>query len=78
MHGDLCAPIWGPSATRFDSVGRLQLEAKDKIKERLTFSPDLGDASALTFGVDVSVIQDDDEDDPRHFGDGGRSSSTGY
>ena len=78
LHADLCAPIWGPSATRFDSVGRLQLEAKDKIKERLTFSPDLGDASALTFGVDVSVIQDDDDEDPRQFGAGGRSSSTGY
>lgn len=78
LHGDLCAPSWGPSATRFDSLGRLQLEPKEKIKERLTFSPDLGDASALTFAVDVSVIQNDEDDDPRVFGPGGRSSSTGY
>jgi hypothetical protein len=42
---------------RFDSSGRHILEAKDHIKERLTFSPDLGDAAALTFAVDLSAVK---------------------
>ena len=29
--------------------------SKDHIKERLTHSPDLGDAAALTFGVDIAT-----------------------
>ena len=38
---------------RFKSNGQLQLESKDHIKERLTHSPDLGDAAALTFGIEI-------------------------
>ncbi len=53
FQGDMCAPVRGSGATRFDSSGRLILEAKEHIKERLTFSPDLGDAAALTFAVDL-------------------------
>ena len=34
---------------RFDNQSRLQLEPKADIKKRLGFSPDLGDALALTF-----------------------------
>lgn len=33
------------------SNGRFQLESKDQIKSRLGFSPDLGDALALTFAI---------------------------
>lgn len=55
LHGDLCAPIRGPGATRFDSAGRLVLESKDHIRERLNFSPDLGDAAALTHAIDLSL-----------------------
>jgi len=32
---------------------------KDHIKERLTFSSDLGDAAALTFAVDVTPVNRD-------------------
>lgn len=54
FQGDVCAPVRGNGATRFTSSGQLLLEAKEHIKERLTFSPDLGDAAALTFALDLS------------------------
>jgi hypothetical protein len=57
FQGDLTAAVRGPGATRFDSNGRLILEAKEHIRERLTFSPDLGDAAALTFAVNLSTHQ---------------------
>ena len=56
FQGDVCAPQRGSRATRFTSSGQLLLEPKDHIKERLTFSPDLGDAAALTFAVDLSTL----------------------
>lgn len=56
FQGDECAPIRGPGATTFRSSGQLILEAKDKIKERIGFSPDLGDAHALTFAVDMEAL----------------------
>lgn len=43
---DLTAPT-----VMFDSIGRLQLEAKAEIKKRIGRSTDVGDALALTFGV---------------------------
>lgn len=54
LQADICAPMLGKGATRFDSSGRLILEAKEHIKERLTVSPDLGDALALTFAFPVA------------------------
>lgn len=57
LQGDICAPIRGKGATQFNSSGQLVLESKDHIKERLTHSPDLGDAAALTFAVDLSMAQ---------------------
>ena len=52
LHADLTAPIWGPAATRNSATtNALVLEPKDKIKERLGLSPDIGDALALTFAV---------------------------
>ena len=51
LHADLTAPIWGPQATRYTTSSALQIEEKEKIKERLGHSPDLGDAAALTFAV---------------------------
>lgn len=56
FQGDETAPIRGPQATTFRSNGQLILEAKDKIKERIGFSPDLGDAHALTFAVDMEAL----------------------
>ena len=48
MHAQLCAPT-----ARRNANEQIVLEAKDKIKERLGFSPDGGDALALTFAAPV-------------------------
>jgi len=74
LHADLAAPVWGPRQTRHSSSNELQLEPKDKIRERLGFSPDLGDAAALTFAVPVSETIYDEDDRPRD----GSDSWTGY
>ncbi len=44
---EIALHLCGPSYSH-DSLGRIQLEKKEKIKERLGFSPDYGDAAALT------------------------------
>ena len=56
LQGDLCSVIRGPGATRFTSSGQLLLEPKEHVKERLTFSPDIADAAALTFGIDLTAL----------------------
>ena len=43
LHRHICAPGYA-----FDSSGRLLLERKEEIRKRLGFSPDAGDAAALT------------------------------
>ena len=48
LRADLTAPTYD-----YDASGRLRLEAKDLIKERLRRSTDLADALALTFAVPV-------------------------
>ena len=80
FQGDVCAPIRGKGATRFDSAGRLLLEDKDHIIERLGYSPDLGDAAALTFAADMSMLLDDDEEEQAAdaMAKYTRTSSTGY
>ena len=45
---DLVVPTF-----EFDSGGRMVLESKKKMKERVGYSPDLGDAAALTFAMPV-------------------------
>ena len=50
LHADLTAPVWGPGATR-ERNNALVIEEKEKIKERLGASPDIGDAAALCFAV---------------------------
>lgn len=55
LQGDLCSIVRGKGATQFNSSGQLVLESKDHIRERVSFSPDLGDAAALTFAVDLSA-----------------------
>lgn len=55
LHSHLCAPIWGKGATGHNSSGCLVLEKKEHIKERLGFSPDGGDAAALTFAFPVAA-----------------------
>lgn len=48
LKADLVAPTY-----RVPSTGIVELEAKDKIKERLGRSPDIADALALTFAYPV-------------------------
>jgi hypothetical protein len=60
LQGDLCAPVRGKGATHFDSSGRLVLESKDHIRERLGFSPDYGDAAALTMAVNYESLKEVD------------------
>jgi hypothetical protein len=50
LKADLCAPMFDYA----NAAGKMALESKDKIKERLGASPDLGDALALTFAFDVA------------------------
>jgi hypothetical protein len=47
-QSSLCAPGYS-----FDSNSRLLLEKKDEIRKRVGFSPDVGDALALTFAENV-------------------------
>lgn len=77
LQGDLCAPVWGKGATQFTSNGALRLESKDHMRERLNFSPDLGDAAALTFSVDTTVLADLDSFEEDRM-DQRSHSSTGY
>jgi len=75
FQADETAPVWGAGQTRLSSNNELTLEPKDKIRERLQFSPDLGDAAALTFAVPVFEATPDEapDDQPR-----GRNVATGY
>ena len=45
---------WGEGATKFNSNKQIFPEPKAHIKERMGFSPDGGDAAALTFAEPVS------------------------
>jgi hypothetical protein len=54
LHADLTAPVWGPQATR-ERNNALVLEDKEKIKERIGHSPDLGDAAALTHALPLAL-----------------------
>ena len=49
LKAELTAPIY-----EYDVRGRIKLEAKESIKERLRRSTDLADALALTFAIQVS------------------------
>ena len=48
LKSDLCTPTYS-----FDAANRMKLESKDKITERGMKSPDLADALACTFAMDV-------------------------
>lgn len=73
LHADLTAPAWGKGQTRFKSNNELVIEPKDSIRERMGFSPDLGDAAALTFAVPIAANTEYDD-----FSDYGRNTVTGY
>lgn len=56
---EACSTSWGAGMTHKRPNGQLVIEPKDKVKERLKASPDLGfDAAALTFGVDYSELRE--------------------
>ncbi len=50
LKNDLSTPFY-----EFDAAGRMKLESKDDMKERLGRSPDRGDALALTFYAPVAA-----------------------
>lgn len=55
LHAALVSPVWGPGATKTTLDGRLQLEPKDHIRQRLGASPDEADALALTFAEPINL-----------------------
>ena len=61
FQGDECSIVWERGATGFRSNGQLLLEPKEHVRERVGFSPDLGDAHALTFAVDMDALNAFDE-----------------
>lgn len=75
LHADLTAPAWGKGQTRYSSNNELVMEPKDSIRERMGFSPDLGDAAALTFAIPIAANLGVDDDDGI---DRQRSRATGY
>ncbi|MGL5734041.1 MAG: hypothetical protein ACRCYS_04165, partial [Beijerinckiaceae bacterium] len=74
LHADLTAPAWGKGQTRYKSNNELVIEPKDSIRERVGFSPDLGDAAALTFAIPLAANYDESWGTEAH----GRSGTTGY
>ena len=76
LHADMTAPVWGSGQTRQNSNNELILEPKDKIRDRLGFSPNLGDAGALTFAVPIADAYMGDDD--REHAPTGRNAVTGY
>jgi len=53
LQADLCASLY-----KRDAHDRIKLLSKDQIKQELGFSPDEGDAAALTFAEPIVIIQD--------------------
>lgn len=68
FQGNMCSITRGQGATRFNSNGQLILEPKEHVRERLSFSPDLADAAALTFSLDFDALVESDfaPAPPRH------------
>jgi hypothetical protein len=52
LISELAAPTYS-----FNPAGKILLEPKEKIAERLGFSPDLADALALTFALPVMPVE---------------------
>ncbi len=72
LAGDLTAPkFW------HDGQGRILLEPKDQIRNRLGRSPDSGDALALSFAMDRGGDRPDGENRGKELAGGGRWAATG-
>ena len=54
FHKEVTAAVWGPSGTRYNTSNALVIEEKQKIVERIGYSPGLNDAAVLTFAVPLS------------------------
>lgn len=54
LKGELTAPTYS-----FDAAGKIKLEPKEHIKERLRRSTDLADALALTFAIEMGTTIDE-------------------
>lgn len=57
LQAQICAAIWGPGATRHNSNGQLQIEAKEHIVKRLKRSPDMNDALINTFAIPIATAK---------------------
>ena len=40
LHTEMCAPVWGAGATRYDAKSRIIIEPKENIIKRIGSSPD--------------------------------------
>lgn len=67
LLGELSSPTYG-----FDPHGRLLLEKKAEVKQRIGKSPDLADGLALTFAAPVARVR------PGQLGNGGRRTVHEY
>jgi len=72
LHADLCASFYDR-----DSNDVISLWRKEKIKDEIGFSPDEGDALALTFAEPIEYFDEEFEED-YYQGEDGRSSVAGY
>lgn len=73
LHADLCVSFYSR-----DSMDRIVLWPKDKIKEECGFSPDEGDALALTFAEPPSFLDRMEELYDEVADESGRSAVGGY
>ena len=79
LHTQLCAPIWGPAATRHNSNDQIILEPKEHIEARLGFSPDAADAAALTFAFPVGDFDEENWGKTQQdWGNYGPGAESGY
>ena len=65
FQADECAIVWDRGATHHRSNGQLLLEPKEHVRERIGISPDLGDAHALTFAIDMDALHQQARNDAR-------------
>lgn len=71
LAAELTAPTYF-----FNAAGKIQLEAKEKVKERLARSTDLADALALTFAVHVQPDESLVTRQFAHYGAEGRAAAS--
>jgi hypothetical protein len=76
FQADECSITRDKGATHYRSNGQLVIEPKDHIRERIGFSPDLGDAHALTFAINMDLLYRRDE--PHRRRDSGNDGTTGW